>query len=120
MRRPCVIELGSCSLLLLGRSGGDQEADSSAACEAASVSGLSVGGVSSSAAASHAPQLQLVGMLSENRELLERLTGMHARHKAERAKLAQRELDLRARDAELERLRASLAGGETRGQGTGG
>ncbi|GIL84609.1 hypothetical protein Vretifemale_13262, partial [Volvox reticuliferus] len=69
----------------------------------ASVSGLSL------STSSHAPQQQLVGMLTENRDLLEKLSSTHSKLKQARAKLAQWEQELRSKDLEVERLRAQVA-----------
>ncbi|EFJ42063.1 hypothetical protein VOLCADRAFT_97975 [Volvox carteri f. nagariensis] len=71
--------------------------------DGASVSGLSI------STSSHAPQQQLVGMLTENRDLLEKLTATHSKLKQARAKLAQWEQELRSKDLEVERLRAQVA-----------
>ncbi|GLI59117.1 hypothetical protein VaNZ11_000948 [Volvox africanus] len=69
----------------------------------ASVSGLSL------STSSHAPQQQLVGMLTENRDLLEKLSSTHSKLKQARAKLAQWEQELRSKDLEVERLRSQVA-----------
>ncbi|GLC75427.1 hypothetical protein PLESTF_001635600 [Pleodorina starrii] len=61
---------------------------------ASSVSGVSL------SSASHAPPQQLVGMLSENRDLLEKLTVTHSKLKQARAKLAQCEQEMRSKDLE--------------------
>ncbi|GLC53887.1 hypothetical protein PLESTB_000800400 [Pleodorina starrii] len=62
---------------------------------ASSVSGVSL------SSASHAPPQQLVGMLSENRDLLEKLTVTHSKLKQARAKLAQCEQEMRSKDLEV-------------------
>lgn len=48
-----------------------------------------------------APQQQLVGLLSENRDLLDKLSAMHGKLKLTRARLAQREQELRSVQAEV-------------------
>ncbi len=63
--------------------------------DAASMSGASMSTVS------HAPQQQLVGMLSENRDLLEKLTTTHSKLKQAKAKLTQWEQELRSKDLEV-------------------
>ena len=63
--------------------------------DVASVSGASLSTVS------HAPQQQLVGMLSENRDLLEKLTATHSKLKQAKAKLTQWEQELRSKDFEV-------------------
>lgn len=62
--------------------------------EASVVSGFSL------STSSHAPQ-QLVGMLTENRDLLEKLTATHLKLRQARSKLVQWEQEMRSKDLEV-------------------
>ncbi len=50
--------------------------------------------------ASYAPT-QVVGMIAENRDLIDKMSSMHARLKVTRAKLAQKERELESKEAEV-------------------
>lgn len=50
--------------------------------------------------ASSAPA-HVVGMIAENRDLIDKMSSMHARLKLTRAKLAQRERELESKEAEV-------------------
>ena len=70
--------------------------------DAASMSGLSLVSSSLPQRTGQAP-MQLVGLLSENRDLLDKLAAMHSKLKLARARLAQREQELRSAQAEVGR-----------------
>ncbi len=64
----------------------------------------------STSAVSHMPQF--VGVLSENRDLLEKLTSTHSKLKLAKSKLVQKEQELRSKEAEVSAGSAEVEVGE--------